>query len=108
MAFLLGGSKYYDSLRIKLSNACMMRQEDKYPRSVTYAYNLMLRYKDYTGKTQQIRTVSADTTQTLFNQHEEGGNGSERSWRELKDVLCYRCNRYDHYADQCPLSDYEA
>ena len=42
VAFLLGGNKYFDSLWIKLSNEFMVGQEDKHPRSVMDAYNLML------------------------------------------------------------------
>ena len=52
VAFLLVGSKYYNLMRINLSNAFMMVQEEKYPRSVADAYNLMLRHKYDTGQTQ--------------------------------------------------------
>ena len=50
-AFLLGGSKYFDSLLIKMANTFMISQEDHYHKSVTDAYNLILHFKDNTGQT---------------------------------------------------------
>ena len=86
-----------------------MGQEDHYPKSVTYTYNLMLHFKDNEGQAHQNCTISANrTTHMTFNQHEKGGNDSEGTRCDRKDIICYKCNRYFHYADQCGLTDDEA
>ena len=86
----------------------MVGQEDQYPKSVTDAYNLMLYFKADTGQTHQSWTISADRTQMTLNQHEKGENDGEGTQHNLKDVLCYRCNQYSHYEDQCILNAVEA
>ena len=86
----------------------MVGQEDQYPKSVTDAYNLMLYFKADTGQTHQSWTISADRTQMTLNQHEKGENDGEGTQHNLKDVLCYRCNQYSHYEDQCILNEVEA
>ena len=73
--------------------------DDRYPRMVTDAYKLLLRYKNYQGGGGiDIKGVILNTVA-----HREGTTGSGNSSKSKNaDKKCYACGKMGHISYDCP------
>ena len=116
MAFLLSANKkIYGTLLDKLSDSYSFNF-DAYPKNLNSAYELLVKHagnhrfsqKSKQKKNETKRTNSNKSTPrhdddnalTFAQSHElvAGNNG-----KIIAQIKCFRCNRYGHYADQCPI-----
>ena len=117
MAFLLSANKkMYGSLLNKLSDSYLFSM-DVYPKTLNMAYELLVKHTNNQKTTQKPRQKKNDGKRSLPNvntpsQNEEGNALTFAQSHELvpgtngrviAKIKCFKCNRYGHYADQCPL-----
>ena len=112
IAFLLGGTRSkYSQLVAELQNSYILG-EDKYPKDLEGAYDMMLDYSPLASTT----TLSDKTTKDLYTTgisfYQNVGDDNEEinqtplvpgvSGKVHKNVKCYACDNMGHYANDCP------
>ena len=116
VSFLLGGtSSKYNQLVANLQNSYILG-EDKYPKDLEEAYNMMLSYSPLlaTSTSSEKSTKELYTTGISFHQTNDENNAVDKGQRQLnitsgasgkvfENVKCFACESLGHYANNCPL-----
>ena len=114
VAFLMQSRKQYDPLRARLANQFMMG-EDRYPLTVTEAYNVLYNWKDESGTASRPTVQSEEIGHMSFIQYGGGDVGGDNNGerkgggKDRTELQCYRCGQYEeHYANEYPYMEEEA
>ena len=105
MAFILNADvKRFSGLWDDLHNN-LLKGQDNYPQDMQKAVHMLTHWKgsSNTGgnRTQQNRGLGRNGMQFVQN----GGNTTPVAGRTgplRADIMCFRCNRHGHYANDCP------
>ena len=121
MAFLLSANrKKYGTLLDKLSDSFSFNM-DVYPKTLNQAYELLVKHTSSQKPFQKHRPKKSEgkrqTTNTSSTKQNDEGNAltfaqshelvAGNNGKVIAKIKCFRCNRYGHYADQCPLIEEE-
>ena len=99
MVFIHHSSRRYDRLQREMENN-MSKGRDKYPTTVTSAYNLMLEWQPKPGSMQGGK-IKCDN-KLAFTQHGKQGN-NEMTANIYKNITCFKCSQLGHYRGSCPF-----
>ena len=77
-----------------------------YPNTITEVYDVICKYK----KTKKITCLPRNYVNASFHQIGDGNQTSPpvsgTNGLLHRDVMCYNCDRPNHYSGQCPLPDF--
>jgi hypothetical protein len=106
--FLQQSHKTYDPLRIELQNKYSQGKDD-YPTTTEAAYNRLVTYvvsvdpaSDGNRRRRPERATTTTDEQLAFVQQ---GQAADPAHNSHPDILCYNCQRFGHYSNECPLPD---
>ena len=103
MALISGANKLkYGRLIEELENSYLKGNENKYLKTVTDAYDLLLNYKNDPRNHPGGNTGGGDGTLSFNMLDEEYFGVSLKTNGHLESVECYYFNKKGHYKNECP------
>ena len=106
MAFLRNANtQKYGLLMTDLANQ-FSRKNDQYPSNLTEAYNLLVNFKsNFTEKRFRQRDKKRDEKKKVEESETETVLAQVGDQNAFPDILCYNCDTYGHYANDCSKPD---
>ena len=100
VAFILGADRTrYGKMIEDLENA-MVQGDDRYPKTLNDAYNLLLHWKMNPRNLTRMLN-SAGTGGMAFGQDGTATPSGNQGRKDKSHIKCFNCGTYGHYANQC-------